>query len=103
MKQFQNNKFDKKFELKIKTTYKKDILAKDKTAKITSYKLSSTSIVNVSSKGKLIKEFKISETKDMNNIDDKFEEQKKENNIKQNFASSMYRKIITEMSMLDDN
>ena len=57
----------------------------------------------MNSKGKLIKEFKISETKDMNNIDDKFEEQKKENNIKQNFASSMYRKIITEMSMLDDN
>ena len=46
---------------------------------------------------------KVSETKNMNNIDDKFEEQKKENNIKQNFASTMYKRIIAEISMLNDN
>ena len=103
LNQFQNNNFDKKFELKINTIYKKDVLAKDKTAKITSYKLTSSSTIKVSSKGKIIKEFKITDTKNMNNIDDKFEEQKKENNIKQNFASTMYRRIVTEISMLDDN
>ena len=103
LNQFQNNNFDKKFDLEINTTYKKNILAKDKTAKISSYKLSSYSIIKVNSKGKLIKEIKVSETKNMNNIDDKFEEQKKENNIKQNFASTMYKRIITEISMLNDN
>ncbi len=103
LNQFQNDNFDKKFDLEINTSYKKNILAKDKTAKISSYKLSSSSVIKVNYKGKLIKEIGVSETKNMNNIDDKFEEQKKENNIKQNFASTMYKRIITEISMLNEN
>ena len=39
----------------------------------------------------------------MNNMSDKFEEQKYERSIKQNFASSISSKIITELSLLNDN
>ena len=101
--QFENNKFKKKFDLLIKTNYEKSILSKDKTAKITNFKLSCISIITINLNGKLVKEIKISENKNMNNIDDEFEEQKKERNIKQNFASSISRKLITEMSILYDN
>ena len=39
----------------------------------------------------------------MDNIDDDFEEQKNEKIAKQNFASSMASKLITEISILNDN
>ena len=39
----------------------------------------------------------------MDNIDDDFEEQKNEKITKQNFASSMTNKLITEISILNDN
>ena len=103
LNQFINNKFEKKFDLSIKTDYIKDILSKDKTAKITNFKLSCISTISISLNGQLIKEIKISESRNMNNIDDEFEEQNKERNIKQNFASSISRKLITEISILNDN
>jgi hypothetical protein len=35
--------------------------------------------------------------------DDNFEEQKEERITKQNFASSMSNKLVTELSLLNDN
>ncbi len=103
LRQFQNNNSEKKFELKINTKYEKNTLAKDKKAKITNFKLSSTSLIKINLNGKLIKEIKIYQDKNMNNNDDKFEEQKIEKNIKQNFASKITRELITEISILNDN
>ena len=39
----------------------------------------------------------------MQNMSDKFEEQKYENDIKQNFASSILLKIVFELNLLNDN
>ena len=39
----------------------------------------------------------------MNNIDDKFEEQKYEKVVKQNFANSISTKLITVLSFVNDN
>ena len=39
----------------------------------------------------------------MNNINDKFEEQKYERAIKQNFASITFNKLISELELLNDN
>ena len=39
----------------------------------------------------------------MNNVEDKFEEQKEERIAKQNFPSTTSKKLITELSILDDN
>ena len=55
------------------------------------------------SKNKFIKRITISEKKNMNNVEDKFEEQKEERIAKQNFASTTSKKLITELSILDDN
>ena len=103
LKQFENNNSEKKFKLKINTKYKKDTLAKDKTAKITNFKLSSVSTIQINFNGNDIKEINISQNKNMDNYDDKFEERKNERNIKQNFASAITRQIITEISILNDN
>ena len=100
---YQNVNNGKTFDLKIETKFYKEILSKDKTAKTTDYKLSSTAIIEVSSSGNFIKNLVISEEKNMSNMSDKFEEQKYQRNIKNNFASSISNKIIMELSLLNDN
>ena len=100
---YQNDRFEKKYEIKIKTFYiKKDIL-KDRTGKITNYKLFANSIIQISLDGKKIKELKITEDKIIDNINDKFEERKNEKIAKQSFAKSMSNKLLTELSLLYDN
>tara|TARA_Y100000996_G_scaffold338130_1_gene274915 strand:- start:351 stop:818 length:468 start_codon:yes stop_codon:yes gene_type:complete len=101
--QLLNNSNEKQFIINVDTQYNKVILSKDKTAKITEYELISTSIFEVRSKNKFIKRITISEKKNMNNVEDKFEEQKEERIAKQNFASTTSKKLITELSILDDN
>ena len=100
---YKNNKNEKLFNIKIDTRFSKETLSKDKTAKVTDYKLSSVTIFEISSQDQFIKRIIISEEKNMNNMSDKFEEQKYERSIKQNFASSISSKIITELSLLNDN
>jgi len=100
--QLLNNSNEKQFEITVDTKYSKIILSKDKTAKITEYELSSVSEFRISSENKFIKKITISEKKNMNNIEDEFEEQKEERIAKQDFASSTSRKLITELSFLND-
>ena len=100
---FQNNKNENTFKIKLDTKFYKETITKDKSAKITDYKLSSISTFEISFKDEFVKKIIISEEKNMNNMNDKFEEQKYERSIKQNFASSISNKIITELSLLNDN
>ncbi len=102
LSQFQNNKYQKKFIIEVNTKYNKNILSKDKTAKITDYELLSNTVFKIFNGDKFIREIIVSEKKNMNNMNDKFEEQKYERSIKQNFASSISNKLITELSLLDD-
>ena len=99
---FINNNHPKQFQIKINTKYEKNIISKDKSAKITNYQLISTTFFEVNYNN-LIKTFSISEKKSMNNINDKFEEQKYERTIKQNFASITFNKLISELELLNDN
>ena len=91
------------FSLKINSSYKKETLSKDKSAKITNYRLSSIILVEILLKDKLIKKISIKEQNNMENMSDKFEEQKYENDVKQNFASSTLNKLILELTLLNDN
>ena len=100
--QLLNKRNERQFKIAVDTKYSKIILSKDKTAKITEYELSSISVFKISTNNKLIKEITISEKKNMNNIEDEFEEQKEERIAKQNFASSTSKKLITELSFLND-
>ena len=103
LKQFQRNSSKKQFDIKSNTKFTKKILSKDKTAKITDYELSSNSVIQIIFRDKVIKEIIIIERKNMNNMNDKLEEQKYERVIKQNFASSIANKLITELSLINDN
>ena len=103
LKQYQNNNFDKKFDIIVITKYGKDVLSKDKAANTTSYQLSSKTTFKINSKNITVKELVVSEKKIMDNINDDFEEQKNEKTHKQNFASSISSKLLTELSMLNDN
>ena len=100
--QLLNDNNEKQFTINVNTKYNKSVLSKDKTAKITEYELSSISVFEVSSNNRFIKKITISEKKNMNNIEDEFEEQKEERIVKQNFASTTSKKLITELSILND-
>lgn len=100
--QLLNDNKEKQFTINVNTKYNKTVLSKDKTAKITEYELSSISVFEVRSNNEFLKKITISEKKNMNNIEDEFEEQKEERIAKQDFASSTSRKLITELSFLND-
>ena len=99
---FINNNHSKKFQIEVNTKYEKNIISKDKSSKITDYQLISTTFFKVNYNN-LVKTFSISEKKSMNNINDKFEEQKYERTIKQNFSSTTSNKLISELALLNDN
>ena len=103
LNKFTNNESEKKYAIKINSNYSKNVLSKNKAAETTNFELSTKTTFQILSNNKILKEFKISEKKIMDNIDDDFEEQKNEKIAKQNFASSMTNKLVTEISILNDN
>ena len=102
LKRFESINSDKKFSINVDTEYNKKVLSKDKTGKITEYEISANIKFQIISEDKLIKEYTFSEKKNMNDISDKFEEQKEERITKQSFASIMANKLINELSILND-
>ncbi len=94
---------EKKFDLVIDTKFSKNIYLKDKSAKVTEYKLLATSNIKIFQNGIYLKEITLKEEKNMNSMNDKFEEEKYERSIKQNFASSIENKLILELSLINDN
>ena len=102
LRQFQAVDNDNKFSININTEYNKKVLSKDKTGKITEYEIFTNVKFEITSEGKLIKELIMSEKKNMNDISDKFEEQKEERIAKQNFATIIAKKLIDELSILND-
>ena len=86
------NENDNKIFLDVNTIYKKNILSKDSTGKITSYQLEIEAIFIVKSTNKKIR---ISEKKIIDSRDDKFEEARYEKSTKQSFAYSISSKLIS--------
>ena len=102
LNQYKNKNYERKFDIIVISNYEKNTLTKNKTANITSYQLSLNTIFEIKYNGNKSKRFVYSEKKVMNNISDNFEEQKNEKVHKENFASSVYSKLLTELSMLND-
>ena len=93
MKQYNGVENLRKFQVKINTKYSKDPILKDKTGKITKYKL----IVNLDLEFEInnqIQNVSLNETFNMENFNDKFEEKKYELQLKNNFSNLMLNKII---------
>ena len=92
--QYKNEKIDNKISIDAKSTYKKIILSKDGTGEVTNYQLEAEVIFIIKSNNK---EIKITERKIIDSMSDKFEEARYERSIKQNFASSITNKLISEL------
>ena len=91
---YKNKKSDNKIYIEANSTYKKIVLSKDSTGEITSYQLEAEVIFSIMP---LNKKIKIREKKIMNSKDDKFEEDRYERSIKQNFASTISNKLSLEL------
>jgi len=92
--QYKNEKIDNKISIDAKSTYKKIILSKDGTGEVTNYQLEAEVIFLIKSNNK---EIKITEKKIIDSMSDKFEEARYERSIKQNFASTITNKLISEL------
>ena len=91
---YKNKKYNNKIFLNAETNFKKNILTKDSTGKISNYQLEAEAIFVIKSTNKVIK---IKEKKILDSKDDKFEEARYEKSIKQSFAYSISRKLISEL------
>ena len=100
---YENNNQNKVFNIQLNNEYKKNIFLKNKSAEVTEYLLSITSLVKVYSNGKFIKNITIKENKNMISMDDKFEEEKYEKTIKRSLANSIGNKIVFELTLINDN
>ena len=103
LKKFKKNNLEKKFSIFVDTTYKKNTLSKDKKAKVSNYKLVVNSTFKIVFKGKEIKRLTVSDSKNIDYIEDKLEEEKYEKVIKKTFASTITNKLINELSQINVN
>ena len=94
LNQYRNEKIENKINIDVNSIYKKIVLSKDGTGEVTNYQLEAEVIFLIKP---LNKEIKIIEKKIMDSKDDKFEEARYERSIKQNFASSISNKLISEL------
>ena len=94
LNQYKNEKSNKKIFIEARSEYKKIILTKNSAGDVTNYKLVAKVTFLLKSTNKKIN---ITEEKIISSMDDKFEETRKERTVKQNFASSISNKLISEL------
>jgi hypothetical protein len=94
LNKLKNEKNDNKIYIEANSIYKKIVLSKDGAGEVTDYQLEAEVIFLIKP---LNKKIIIKEKKNMNSMDDKFEEARKERLIKQSFASSISRKLTSEI------
>ena len=92
--QYKDADNNNKIFIEAKSEYNKFILTKDGKGEVTNYELNAEIVFLIKPTNKQIK---ISEKKIMESNADKFEENKYEKSIKQNFASSITFKLIQEL------
>ena len=93
---YKKEEVDNKIFIKSHSKYEKNILSKDGTGKVTSYKIEAQVTFLVKSNNKKIK---ITEKKIIDSMDDKFEEARREKSVKRSFASSISNKLLSELTI----
>ena len=96
LNKYKNEKNDNKIFLNVDSKYEKIILSKDNAGKVTSYRLEIEATFIIKS---IDKKIRISEKKIIDSRDDKFEEARYEKSIKQSFAYSISKKLISELNI----
>tara|TARA_B100000989_G_scaffold140828_2_gene104777 strand:- start:566 stop:1018 length:453 start_codon:yes stop_codon:yes gene_type:complete len=99
LKQYFNNNSENEYNLKIKTTFNKNIISKDRTGKASNFEINAKTQFQVSFKGKKQTLF-FNESLKIKNNEDSFEQRKYENIIKNNFAKSIKEKLILKLKTL---
>ena len=94
LNKYKNEKLDNKIFIEVKSEYNKIILSNDAAGEVTNYQLEANVVILIKNTNK---EIKIYENSIMKNMEDKFEEERYERYIKQNFASSITNKLISEL------
>ena len=94
LNQYKNEATNKKVYIEAISKYEKIILTKNTTGKITNYKLIAEVTFLIKSTDRKIN---IIEERVINTMNDKFEEARKEKAIKQSFASSISKKLTSEL------
>ena len=94
LNKLKKEKNDNKIYIEANSIYKKIVLTKDGAGEATNYQLEAEVIFLIKP---LNKKIIIKEKKNMNSMDDKFEEARKERLIKQSFASSISSKLSSEI------
>ena len=84
------------FKIKINTSYQKNDLSKNTAGVIDKYQLSAVSIFDISS-GDFNRTITLTEEISMVNFEDNFEEKTYENKIKEDFATSISKRLIIQL------
>ena len=90
------------FNISLITDYEKIIISKNTAGLVTDYKLQTTVNFNVTKNG-INKKITLSESLDIKNEGENFEQIKYENSIKINFAISIKEKLIPYLLRFDDS
>ena len=99
---YSNKNSIKIFNIEINTDYEKTVITKDSAGNITDYTLAATSTFTINLES-LTKTVQFTESINIKNLSDTFEQNNYEKNIKRNFASSLREKLISEILSIDDN
>ena len=100
LRQFELNKTsDNSFSLTIKSSYEKQVISKNSAVVATKYILKSEVSFEIQHKNK-IDNVNFVETFVMDKLDDDFENRKYEDTIKQNFANSIFQKLLNKLSSI---
>ena len=95
-----NKETEKKFQIKSETIYKKNIYSKDKAGNPLEYEIIIESIFKIYKNETFIKSYKYLERFKLKNEDDEFQEKDNERIIRQNYASLISNKLITQLLLL---
>jgi len=99
LNKYKNIESDNKIFIEVNSSYEKIILSKDGAGKVTNYQLLANVIFLIKP---INKEIIITEKIIMDSKTDKFEEDRYERTIKQNFASSVSNKLRSELTIIND-
>ena len=99
LNKYKNIESDNKIFIEVNSSYEKIILSKDGAGKVTNYQLLANVIFLIKP---INKEIIITEKIIMDSKTDKFEEDRYERTVKQNFASSVSNKLRSELTIIND-
>ena len=99
LNKYKNIESDNKIFIEVNSSYEKIILSKDGAGKVTNYQLLANVIFSIKP---INKEIIITEKIIMDIKDDKFEEDRYERQMKQNFASSISNKLRSKLTIMND-